>query len=85
MATSRTRAKLVAALTEVMPGEVRVAGISPAFGIATALLGGFTPATSTCLTQVMHDWAASVYRQGVSLRFAASCAKARVISARRRT
>ncbi|RDT00504.1 hypothetical protein DWU95_28680 [Burkholderia contaminans] len=64
MATSRTREKLVVALTEVMPGEARVAGISLAFSHATALLGGFTPAVYNCRTQVMHDWAASGYWQG---------------------
>ncbi|RQS14504.1 MFS transporter [Burkholderia sp. Bp8998] len=60
---------MVAALTEVMPVEVRVAGFSLAFSLATALFGGFTPAVSTYLIQVMHDKAAP----GYWLSFAALC------------
>jgi MHS family citrate/tricarballylate:H+ symporter-like MFS transporter len=52
---------MVAALTEVMPVEVRVAGFSLAFSLATALFGGFTPAVSTYLIQVLHDKAAPGY------------------------
>ena len=40
---------MVVALTEVMPAEVRVAGFSLAYSLATALFGGFTPADSTWL------------------------------------
>ncbi|MEM5402942.1 MULTISPECIES: MFS transporter [Paraburkholderia] len=60
---------MVAALTEVMPAEVRVAGFSLAFSLATALFGGFTPAVSTFLIQVLHDKAAP----GYWLSFAALC------------
>ncbi|KWF33529.1 MFS transporter [Burkholderia pseudomultivorans] len=60
---------MVAALTEVMPVEVRVAGFSLAFSLATALFGGFTPAVSTYLIQVTHDKAAP----GYWLSFAAFC------------
>lgn len=60
---------MVAALTEVMPAEVRVAGFSLAFSLATALFGGFTPAVSTYLIQVLHDKAAP----GYWLSFAALC------------
>ncbi|WP_175750499.1 MFS transporter [Burkholderia anthina] len=60
---------MVAALTEVMPVEVRVAGFSLAFSLATALFGGFTPAVSTYLIQVLHDKAAP----GYWLSFAALC------------
>ncbi|KVG62496.1 MFS transporter [Burkholderia pseudomultivorans] len=60
---------MVAALTEVMPVEVRVAGFSLAFSLATALFGGFTPAVSTYLIQVTHDKAAPGYWLG----FAAFC------------
>ena len=60
---------MVAALTEVMPVEVRVAGFSLAFSLATALFGGFTPAVSTYLIQVLHDKAAP----GYWLSFAAFC------------
>ena len=34
---------MVVALTEVMPVEVRVAGFSLAYSLATAVFGGFTP------------------------------------------
>ncbi|KWF56068.1 MFS transporter [Burkholderia pseudomultivorans] len=60
---------MVAALTEVMPVEVRVAGFSLAFSLATALFGGFTPAVSTYLIEVTHDRAAPGYWLG----FAAFC------------
>lgn len=60
---------MVAALTEVMPVEVRVAGFSLAFSLATALFGGFTPAISTYLIQITHDKAAP----GYWLSFAALC------------
>ncbi|MDP9646476.1 MFS transporter [Paraburkholderia caledonica] len=60
---------MVAALTEVMPVEVRVAGFSLAFSLATAVFGGFTPAVSTYLIQVTHDKAAP----GYWLSFAALC------------
>jgi MFS transporter, MHS family, citrate/tricarballylate:H+ symporter len=43
---------MVAALTEVMPVNVRVIGFSLAFSLATALFGGFTPAVSTFLIEV---------------------------------
>ncbi|KVN49691.1 citrate-proton symporter [Burkholderia territorii] len=60
---------MIAALTEVMPVEVRVAGFSLAFSLATALFGGFTPAVSTYLIQALHDKAAP----GYWLSFAALC------------
>jgi len=60
---------MVAALTEVMPVEVRVAGFSLAFSLATALFGGFTPAVSTYLIQITQDKAAP----GYWLSFAALC------------
>ena len=60
---------MVAALTEVMPAEVRVAGFSLAFSLATAVFGGFTPAVSTYLIQITGDKAAP----GYWLRFAAAC------------
>ena len=60
---------MVAALTEVMPVEVRVAGFSLAFSLATALFGGFTPAVSTYLIEVTHDKASPAYW----LTFAALC------------
>ncbi|MGV7244321.1 tricarballylate/proton symporter TcuC [uncultured Caballeronia sp.] len=60
---------MVAALTEVMPVDVRVAGFSLAFSLATAIFGGFTPAVSTYLIQTTGDKAAPAYW----LIFAAVC------------
>ncbi|TDN67363.1 MFS transporter [Paraburkholderia sp. BL10I2N1] len=58
-----------AALTEVMPVNIRVAGFSLAFSLATAVFGGFTPAISTYLIEVTGDKAAP----GYWLTFAAVC------------
>ncbi|MGF6267231.1 MHS family citrate/tricarballylate:H+ symporter-like MFS transporter [Paraburkholderia youngii] len=60
---------MVAALTEVMPKNVRVAGFSLAYSLETALFGGFTPAISTYLIQAMADKAAP----GYWLSIAAAC------------
>jgi MHS family citrate/tricarballylate:H+ symporter-like MFS transporter len=49
---------LYIALAEVMPVEVRAAGFSLAFAIATALFGGFTPAAATWLVRALDDRAA---------------------------
>lgn len=40
---------MVVHLTEIMPVEVRTAGFSLAYSLATAIFGGFTPAISTWL------------------------------------
>jgi hypothetical protein len=40
---------MVAYLTELMPVEVRTAGFSLAYSLATAVFGGFTPAICTWL------------------------------------
>jgi MHS family citrate/tricarballylate:H+ symporter-like MFS transporter len=40
---------MVVALTEIMPREVRTAGFSLAYSLATAVFGGFTPAVCTFL------------------------------------
>ncbi|SAL52374.1 major facilitator transporter [Caballeronia peredens] len=50
-----------AALTEVMPEHVRVAGFSLAYSLATAVFGGLTPAISTYLIQMTRDPAAASY------------------------
>ncbi len=60
---------MVVALTEVMPVNVRVAGFSLAYSLATAVFGGFTPAVSTYLIQATGDKAAPAYW----LIFAALC------------
>ncbi|WP_449429907.1 tricarballylate/proton symporter TcuC [Pseudomonas putida] len=61
---------MIAALTEIMPVEVRVAGFSLAYSLATAVFGGFTPAMSTLLIQYTGDKAAP----GYWMSFAALCA-----------
>ncbi|HGM5580156.1 TPA: MFS transporter [Pseudomonas putida] len=61
---------LIPALTEIMPTEVRVAGFSLAYSLATAVFGGFTPAVSTWLIHDTSDKAAPAYW----LMFAALCA-----------
>jgi MHS family citrate/tricarballylate:H+ symporter-like MFS transporter len=48
---------MIVTLTEVMPVEVRTAGFSLAYSLATTL-GGFTPAISTWLIAATHDRAA---------------------------
>jgi MFS family permease len=60
---------MVVHLTEIMPMEVRTAGFSLAYSLATALFGGFTPAISTYLIHVTGDRA----MPGVWLSIAAAC------------
>ena len=58
---------MVVALTEVMPVDVRTAGFSLAYSLATAIFGGFTPAIATGLIELTHDKAAP----GLWMSFAA--------------
>jgi MHS family citrate/tricarballylate:H+ symporter-like MFS transporter len=60
---------MVVALTEVVPANVRTAGFSLAYSLATALFGGFTPAVSTALIEFSGDKAAP----GYWMSFAAVC------------
>ncbi len=60
---------MVVALTEVMPVDVRTAGFSLAYSLATAIFGGFTPAIATGLIELTHDKAAP----GMWMSFAAVC------------
>jgi MFS family permease len=60
---------MVVFLTEIMPAEVRTAGFSLAYSLATAIFGGFTPAISTYLIHVTGDRAVP----GLWLSFAALC------------
>ncbi|PIJ50303.1 citrate-proton symporter [Erwinia sp. OLTSP20] len=60
---------MVVYLAEIMPAEVRAAGFSLAYSLATALFGGFTPAVSSYLIHVTGDKA----MPGVWLTFAAIC------------
>ena len=46
---------MVVALTEVMPVNVRAAGFSLAYSLATAIFGGFTPAIATGLIEMTGD------------------------------
>jgi MFS family permease len=64
-------AAMVPYLTEVVPAEVRASGFSVAYSLATALLGGFTPAISTGLIHITGDkampgaWMAAAGGMGV--------------------
>ena len=60
---------MVVFLTEIMPVEVRTAGFSLAYSLATAIFGGFTPAISTFLIQLTGNRAIP----GAWLSFAAVC------------
>ena len=60
---------MVVSLTEIMPVEVRTAGFSLAYSLATAIFGGFTPAISTYLIQLTGNRAVA----GLWLSFAAAC------------
>ena len=71
---------MVVALTEVMPVEVRVAGFSLAYSLATAVFGGFTPAISTALIHMTGDKAAP----GYWMSFAAVCALGATLALYRR-
>jgi MHS family citrate/tricarballylate:H+ symporter-like MFS transporter len=61
---------MVVALAEIMPTEVRVAGFSLAYSLATALFGGTVPSISTALIKHTGDKASP----GYWLTFAAACA-----------
>ncbi|MGF6090140.1 MFS transporter [Pseudomonas sp. 18173] len=71
---------MIPALTEIMPVEVRVAGFSLAYSLATAVFGGFTPAISTLLIQYTGDKAAP----GYWMSFAALCALCATLALYRR-
>jgi MHS family citrate/tricarballylate:H+ symporter-like MFS transporter len=60
---------MVVALTEIVPAEVRTAGFSLAYALATALFGGFTPLVSTWLIQATGNNAAP----GLWMAFAGAC------------
>ncbi|HEY7171162.1 MAG TPA: MFS transporter [Vicinamibacterales bacterium] len=70
---------MVVFLTEIMPAEVRTAGFSLAYSLATALFGGFTPAISTYLIHLTGDRAVP----GLWLSFAALCGLVAVVLAPR--
>ncbi|MBV2030480.1 MFS transporter [Klebsiella pneumoniae] len=60
---------MIPALTEIMPAEVRVAGFSLAYSLATAVFGCFTPVISTALIEYTGDKASP----GYWMSFAAIC------------
>jgi MHS family citrate/tricarballylate:H+ symporter-like MFS transporter len=60
---------MVVALTEIVPVQVRTAGFSLAYALATALFGGFTPLISTSLIKATGDRAAP----GIWMAFAGAC------------
>jgi MHS family citrate/tricarballylate:H+ symporter-like MFS transporter len=66
---------MVVYLTEIMPIEVKTAGFSLAYSLATALFGGFTPAISTYLIHVTNNRA----MPGLWLSFAAACGLVAVV------
>jgi hypothetical protein len=70
---------MLVALTEIMPLEVRTAGFSLAYSLATAIFGGFTPAMSEYLIHATNNKAAP----GVWLMFAACGLLAVLLSASR--
>lgn len=69
---------MVVFLTEIMPIDVRTAGFSLAYSLATAVFGGFTPAISTYLIHVTGNRAVP----GLWLSFAAACGLLAAILAR---
>jgi MFS family permease len=69
---------MVVFLTEIMPVEVRTAGFSLAYSLATAIFGGFTPAISTYLIQLTGNRAVP----GLWLSFAAACGLVAALLAR---
>ena len=72
---------MVVALTEIMPADVRIAGFSLAYSLATAIFGGFTPAISTFLIHTTGNRA----MPGVWLSFAAACGLVAAFMAPRRS
>jgi MFS family permease len=71
---------MVVFLTEIMPVDVRTAGFSLAYSLATAIFGGFTPAICTYLIHVFDNRA----MPGVWLSFAAACGLAAALMTKRR-
>jgi MHS family citrate/tricarballylate:H+ symporter-like MFS transporter len=68
---------MVVALTEIVPADVRTAGFSLAYALATAIFGGFTPLVSTWLIEVTGNRAAP----GMWMAFAGACGLAATLLA----
>ena len=71
---------MIPLLTEIMPRQVRTAGFSLAYSLATALFGGITPLVSTWLIETTQDRAAPA----LWLCFAAAVSLAAAVSVRQR-
>ena len=52
---------MIPLLAEIMPAQVRIAGFSLAFSLATAVFGGFTPLVSTALIEATGDKASPAF------------------------
>jgi MHS family citrate/tricarballylate:H+ symporter-like MFS transporter len=72
---------MVVALTEIVPVDVRTAGFSLAYALATALFGGFTPLVSTWLIEASGNKAAP----GLWMAFAGACGLVATIVVYRQT
>lgn len=70
---------MIPLLAEIMRAEVRTAGFSLAFSLATAIFGGFTPAICTYLIEVTGNRAAPA----LWLSLAAAISLAAVFASRR--
>lgn len=70
---------MIPLLAEIMPPQVRTAGFSLAFSLATALFGGFTPLVSTYLISATGNRASPA----LWLSFAAALSLVAVLASRR--
>ena len=71
---------MIPLMTEIMPPQVRTAGFSLAFSLATAIFGGFTPLVPTFLIQQTGDRASPA----LWLSFAAAVSLVGAVASRRR-
>jgi len=71
---------MIPLMTEIMPPQVRTAGFSLAFSLATAIFGGFTPLVSTFLIRETSNPASPA----LWLSFAAVVSLTGVLASRRR-
>ena len=70
---------MIPLLAEIMPPQVRTAGFSLAFSLATAVFGGFTPLVSTALI----GWTGDRASPALWLSFAAAVSLTAVVLSRR--
>jgi len=70
---------MVVYLIELMPSDVRTAGFSLAYSLATALFGGFTPAVCTWLIHMTGNRA----MPGLWLSFAAAAGLSAALTTKR--